>query len=67
MKLVVFSKTGEKQTVECESFEFDSGFLKLINPTGSTATEFYISLGSITMLENFGPRQAVTKKTKKDK
>lgn len=67
MKLKIFNKSGESQSVECESFEFDNGFLKLVQPAGESSTELYISLGTITMLENFGPKREPLKETKKNK
>jgi hypothetical protein len=54
MKVTITVKSGEIKTIECESFDFDNGFLKVIKPAESTANEVYLSLETIAVIENFG-------------
>lgn len=66
MKLkLVLRKLDLEQEIECESFEFDNGFLKINKPSGKgSPEELYISMGDIGMISSFG-KQLKKKTTKK--
>lgn len=56
MKLKVTNLSGETETLECKSFDFEGGFLKIIQPNErNAANELYLATSKILVIENFGP------------
>ena len=67
MKIVITMLDGSTKTIECDTFEFEGGFLKIVKPfaPGCDILEMYVPVSKVITIENYGPLKSKAKKTTK--
>ena len=67
MKLRLMNYEGQQSIIECKSFQFDNGYLKMLLPENNNdkITEMYLAISKIVSIENYGePKVDVIKDSK---